>query len=139
MTLWPVRATSPAMSTETIDTHSFETPRAKQYLADFLEDPTLEFIEDTFEYDSDDLGEATEALLACELIAALIGSPSKDLPDHIKAALKGKPLPNKKLLGKTRQAVRSILEENSALRTHHAEQGNESWLPAAKGLLDRLT
>ena len=127
------------MSTETIDTHAFDTPRAQQYLADFLEDPTLDFIEDTFEYDADDLGESTEALLACELVAALIGSPAKDLPDAVKTALKGKPMPNKKLLGKTRAAVRSVLDEKSALRTHHTEQGTESWLPAVKGLLDRLT
>lgn len=127
------------MSTETIETHAFDTAAAKQYFADFLEDPTLEFIEDTFEYDTDDLGEATEALLACELVAALIGSPAKDLPEAIKLALKGKPMPNKKLLGKTRQAVRSVLEEKSALRVYHTEKGTESWLPAVKGLLDRLT
>lgn len=128
------------MSTDTIiDTHSFDTAAAKQYLADFLEDPTLEFIEDTFEYDADDLGEATDALLACELVAALIGSPSKDLPENVKLALKGKPMPSKKLLNKTRQAVRSILDEKSALRVHHTEKGTETWLPAVKALLDRLT
>ena len=127
------------MSTETIDTHAFDTPRAKQYLADFLEDPTLDFIEDTFEFDADDLGEATEALLACELIASLIGSPAPALPDAVKAALKGKPSPNKKLLGKARNAVRTILDEKSPLHAHWKDHDHATWLAAVKGLIDRLT
>lgn len=127
------------MTTETIDLHAFDTPRAQQYFADFLEDPTLDFIEDTFEYDADDLSEASDALLAAELVAALIGSPAKDLPDAVRTALKGKPMPNKKLLTRTRTAVRAILDEKSALRTHWTEQGDERWLTAVKGLLDRLT
>lgn len=127
------------MSTETIDTHAFDTPRAKQYLADFLEDPTLDFIEDTFEFDADDLGEATEALLAAELVAALIGSPAPTLPEEVKAALKGKPVPNKKLLNKTRAAVRAALDDKSPLNQHWKERGDASWLVAVKALLDRLT
>jgi hypothetical protein len=126
-------------ASEHIDPHGFDNHRAKQYFADFLEDPTLDFIEDTFEYDADDLGEATEALFAAELVAGLIGAPAAQLPDAVKAALKGKPTPNKKLLNKTRMAVRSILDEKSALRTHWQENGIEPWLGAVKNLLDRLT
>lgn len=134
------RAMTRAMSTsEQIETHSFESARAKAYLADFLEDPTLDFIEDTFEYDVDDLGETTEALLAAELVAALMGSPAAAMPEAVKAACKGKPVPNKKLMTKTRTAVRAALDEKSAIRQHWQEQGIEPWLGSVKNLLDRLT
>lgn len=125
--------------TEIIETHAFDTARAKAYFADFLEDPTLAFIEDTFEYEADDLGETSDALLAAELVAALMGAPAAGLPDEVKAACKGKPVPNKKLLGRTRAAVRTSLDPNSALRRHWEAAGIEPWLSAVKNLLDRLT
>jgi hypothetical protein len=126
-------------SSETIDTHGFDSPRAKAYLADFLEDPTLEFVEDTFEFDPEDLAETTEALLAAEIVAALMGAPAAGLPDAVKAACKGKPLPNKKVLTKTRMAVRGALAEGSAIRRYWQDKGLEPWLGAVKNLLDRLT
>ena len=129
-----------AMSdSETIDTHSFESPRAKAYFADFLEDPSIDFIDDTFEFDADDLGETTEALLAAELVAALMGAPAATLPAEVKAAFKGKPLPNKKLMAKTRAAVRGALDEKSALHQHWQAAGLEPWLSAVRNLLGRLT
>lgn len=126
-------------STETIETHAFDTARAKAYFADFLEDPTLDFIEDTFEFDADDLGEASDALYAAELVAALMGSPAAALPDAVKAACKGKPVPNKKLMTKTRAAVRGALDAKSPLRAHWEEAGLEPWLTNVKNLLDRMT
>lgn len=128
------------MSTsDIIETHAFDTARAKAYFADFLEDPTVDFIDDTFEFDADDLGEASDVLLASELVAALMGFPAATLPDAIKAAIKGKPVPNKKLMAKTRVAVRGLLDEKSALRQHWTANGIEPWLTAVKNLLDRLT
>lgn len=126
-------------STETIETHAFDTARAKAYFADFLEDPTLDFIDDTFEFDADDLGEASDALYAAELVAALMGSPAATLPDAVKAACKGKPVPNKKLMTKTRMAVRAALDAKSPLRAHWEATGLEPWLTNVKNLLDRLT
>lgn len=132
-----------AMSTsDTIETHAFDTARAKAYFADFLEDPTLDFIDDTFEFDADDLGEASDTLYASELVAALMGNPAATLPDAVKAAAKGKPVPNKKLLTKTRAAVRGALDPKSALRQHWEAQGPDAfavWHGAVKNLLDRLT
>lgn len=120
-----------------IEPHNLESEQAKAYFAEFLEDPTLEFVEDTFEYDADDLGEASDALLAAELIAALIGAPSPTLPADVKAKLKGSP--NKKVLTKARTAVRSVLDEKSPLRQHWQEQGIEPWLTNVKALLNRIT
>jgi len=129
-----------AMSTsETIDTHGFDNARAKAYFSDFLEDPTLDFIEDTFEFDADDLAEASDMLLAAELVAALMGAPAAALPADVKAAMKGKPMPGKKLLTKTRMAVRAVLAEGSALRSYWQEKGIEPWQGAVKDLLGRLT
>ncbi len=124
---------------ENIETHAFDTARAKAYFADFLEDPTPEFIDDTFEFDADDLGETSDMLLAAELVAALMGSPAATLPDTIKAAIAGKATPNKKLMAKTRVAVRGVLDANSALRQYWTEHGIEPWLTNVKNLLDRLT
>lgn len=129
-----------AMSTsDKLDPHGFDNDRAKAYFADFLEDPTLDFIEDTFEYDADDLGETSEALLAAELVAALMSAPAAALPADVKAAVKGKPMPGKKLLTKTRTAVRAALAEGSGLRTYWTEKGLEPWQGAVKDLLNRLT
>jgi len=128
------------MSTsDTIETHGFDTARAKAYFADFLEDPTVDFIDDTFEFDADDLGETSDVLLASEIVAAMMGAPAATLPDAIKAAIKGKPVPSKKLMAKTRVAVRGLLDEKSALRQHWTAAGLEPWLTNVKNLLDRLT
>jgi len=126
---------SRAMST--IESHSFDSAQAKAYLSEFLEDPSLDFLEDTFEYDADDLGEATDALMAAELVAALIGAPSPALPADVKAQLKG--APSKKLLNKARNAVRSILDPKSPLHAHWQEAGIEPWLGSVKALLNRIT
>lgn len=129
-----------AMSTtETIETHAFDTARAKAYFADFLEDPTVEFIDDTFEFDADDLGEASDVLLACELVAALMGAPAETLPAAVKAATSGKAPPSKKLMAKTRVAVRGQLDAGSALHKHWAEHGIEPWQTNVKNLLSRIT
>jgi len=123
--------------TEIIDTHSFTSPRAKAYFADFIEDGTLDFLEDTFEYDTDDLGETSDALIAAEIVAGMIGSPAAGLPEDVQKACSD--TPKKKLLTKTRAAVRAALEDDSALREHWQANGLEPWLGAVTDLLDRLT
>lgn len=122
---------------ETIDTHNFTSPRAKAYFDEFIEDGTLDFLEDTFEYDTDDLGETSDALLAAEVVAGLIGAPAAGLPEAVQKACSD--TPKKKLLTKTRAAVRAALEDESALRQHWEANGIEPWLSAVNDLLDRLT
>jgi len=124
-------------NTDSFDTHGFETPRARAYLEDFLADPTLDFIEDTFEYDADDLAEATDALLAAELVASLIGAPAAALPAPVRAACSASP--NKKLLTRARAAVRSALASDAPLRQHWEVEGLEPWLSDVTDLLERLT
>lgn len=122
---------------DTIYTHGFDNPRAKAYFAEFIEDATLDFLEDTFEYDTDDLGETSDALIAAEIVAGLIGSAAAGLPADVQAACSD--TPKKKLLTKTRAAVRAALEDDSALREYWQDNGIEPWLKAVNDLLDRLT
>lgn len=124
---------------DTLDPHLLDSPRARAYFAEFLEDPSLEFVEDTFEFDADDLGEASDALLAAELVAAWIGFPADGLPEDVKAKCGGKTGPNKKLMNKTRAAVRAALDADAPLFQHWATAGLDPWLANVKKLLDRLT
>jgi hypothetical protein len=132
---------TPRMSTsESIDIHGIDTPRARAYFAEYLEDGTLEFLDDTFEYDTDDLGETADALLAAELLAAWIGMPAPTLPDNIKAACKGRKGPDKKLLTKARTAVRAAIADDAPVRAHFKALGKEdAWVASVRTLLDRLT
>lgn len=127
------------METPNIPAHSVDNPRAKAYFAEWLSDPTLDFLDDTFEADADDLEELADALFAAEVLAAVIGSPAAALPDDVKAAAKKLKAPNKKQLTRARAAVRSVLEASSPLRAHWAETGADAELATVKNLIDRMT
>jgi len=119
--------------------HGFDTESARVYFADFLADPSLDFIDDTFEFDHDDPDETADALLAAELVAAAIGSPSPALPPDVRDASKKAKGPNKKSLTRARTAVRAALEPTSALRKHWVDNGAETSVAAVNELLARLT
>ncbi|MCC6621246.1 MAG: DUF4259 domain-containing protein [Deltaproteobacteria bacterium] len=119
--------------------HGFDNDGARTYFADFLADPSLDFIDDTFEFDNDDPDEAADALLAAELVAAAIGKPSPALPPEVRDAIKKAKGPNKKVLTRARTAVRAALDPASAIRKHWTEGGAEASVPAVTELLERLT
>jgi len=124
------------METPLAPAHDFSSEQAKAYFADFLEDPSLDFVNDTFEYDTDDAAETAEALLAAEIVAAAIGNPAAGLPAEVVKAIKG--APNKKLMQRARTAVRAALEPTSTLAEAWA-MGPDPTLSAVKNLLERLT
>ena len=122
-----------------IPAHGLETESAQRYFREWLTDPTLEFIDDTFEYDADDVEEAAEALFASELVAATTGRPSPALSDELRAAAKKLKMPSKKTLTRARAAVRAALDAKSALRAYWAASGTDTTLASVSDLLERLT
>lgn len=128
-----------AMTTATtIDT--FATEQARTYFAEWLADPTGDFLNDTFEVDDDDADELTDALFAAEIVAAQIGQPAAGLPEAVKESVKGKPVPNKKLLARARTAVRKAQSTECVLHAKWQAEGTEAaWLAAVNNLIGRLT
>jgi Domain of unknown function (DUF4259) len=73
---------------------AFSNDDALDWLIDFTEAPTMEMLRDTLELitlggndEEPDEPDCAEAIAAAEIVAALAGSPSADLPDDLKAWL----------------------------------------------------
>ena len=83
---------------------------------------------------------ACNALAAAEIVAALHGKPSADLPKEATAWLAGKAVPPASLLATAQKAVRAIRTgENSELKELWQESGEMSaWLKAVENLENRL-
>lgn len=130
----------PRMSTSPTTFDAFTTEQARAYFASWLEDPTADFLNDTFEVDDDDTDELIDALFASEIVAAQIGQPAKTLPEAVLASVKGKPVPNKKLMTKARTAVRAVLAPECVLHAKWQADGlDEAWTAAVQNLINRLT
>ena len=109
--------------TDTIFTHGFDNPRAKAYFAEFIEDATLDFLEDTFEYDTDDLGETSDALIAAEIVAGLIGSPAAGLPADVRSACCWQPLSERECQALAPMAPRRLRVHLLPILRRHEKPG----------------
>lgn len=82
--------------------------------------------------------EASAALAAAEVVAALLGRPAAELPDEVAAWVVGKKSPAAGLVKKAERAVRRILEA-SELKDLWADSGDSAkWQADVEGLLRRV-
>ena len=126
---------------------NFENDSAMDFVGDFLESPTEVSISDSLSFVIDaraeeeyiEVDEASAALAAAEIVAAIIGRAASDLPKELAAAI-GKMSfePNQKLINRARKAVTVILRE-SELQELWGEGGEPNdWQQVQQELLTRL-
>lgn len=122
---------------------SFENDDAADWAADLSEMGEDALIDEAFErvLEADDFIEAPDAscaLAAAEVVAALRGKTSPDFPEDLRSWLEGKPSPDDTVLIKARQAVAAI-KKDSELRDLYAEADSlEDWQPLVDDLERRL-
>jgi hypothetical protein len=78
------------------------------------------------------------ALAACEVVAALRGSPTKDLPEAITSWVQGRPAPPPGLLESARVAVRKILADSELKELWQESGDSEAWRQVVENLQKRL-
>jgi hypothetical protein len=126
---------------------NFENDSAMDFVGDFLVSPTEVFSSDSLAFVIDanaeeefiEVDEASAALAAAEIVAAVIGRAASGLPKELSAAI-GKMgfEPNQKLINRARKAVAVILRE-SELQELWAETGEPNdWQQVQNELLTRL-
>lgn len=124
---------------------SFENDDAADWAADLAEmgedaliDEALERVLEA-ERDYIEAPDASCALAAAEVVAALQGRPGSDLPEELKSWIEGKPTPEGEVVQKARKAVAAIKKE-SELRDLWEESDNlEDWQPIVDDLERRLS
>lgn len=124
---------------------SFENDDAADWAADLAEmgevaliDEALERVLDA-ESDYIEAPDASCALAAAEVVAALQGRPGFDLPDELRSWVEGKPSPEGAVVKKARQAVAAI-KKGSELRDLWEESDSlEDWQPIVDDLERRLS
>ncbi|TDN39251.1 DUF4259 domain-containing protein [Hymenobacter sp. UV11] len=124
---------------------NFENDSAMDFVADFIDNPSLESLEEPLttvmslseEEEYIEVDEAGAALAAAEIVAAILAKPSVDFPSTLRAAIA--PLHSSVSLQKlARKAVKQILKE-SELQELFAESGEPSdWQDVQKDLIERL-
>lgn len=80
---------------------------------------------------------ATEAIAAADIVAALLGRASEDLPEGLSNTLKSFESPSSALVAAASTAVVHV-RENSELADLWAESEGEEWIGAINDLLARL-
>ena len=118
------------------------------FVGDFLESPTEVSIADSLGFVIDanadkeyiEVDEASVALAAAEVIAAIIGRPASDMPEELSATIEKMNFEvTQKLISKARMAV-SIILRKSELQELWAEAGETNeWEQAQSSLLARLS
>ncbi|GAB3745156.1 hypothetical protein GCM10027594_23790 [Hymenobacter agri] len=127
---------------------NFENDSAMDFVGDFLESPTEVAVSDTLGFVIDasadgeyiEVGEASAALAAAEVVAAVIGQAAADLPEELRAGIAEMHFEiNPKLVSKARKAV-SVILRKSELQELWAEAGEmNDWQQVQSGLLARLS
>ncbi len=122
---------------------SFENDDALDWVGDLegAEDaePIAEAFGAVLEAEDDiEAPEASAALAAAEVVAALLGCPMAELPDEVTAWVAGRRPPKPGLVKKAERVVRRILK-GSELKELWAESENSAkWQAAVEDLLVRL-
>jgi Domain of unknown function (DUF4259) len=124
---------------------TFENDDAADWAADLAEmgedaliDEALERVLDA-ESDYIEAPDASCALAAAEVIAAMQGRPSLGLPDEIRSWIEGKPSPQTEVVQKARKAVAAIKKGSELRDLWEESDGLEDWQPIVDDLERRLT
>lgn len=127
-------------------TDSFANDDALDWLIDFVETPTIEMLRDTLEHimshDPDDYLDApdcSEAIAAAEIVAALTGRPSANLPDDLKAWLQSDHgLDAAHLTRTAAAAVERIAGDSELQELWEESDSSEQWASDVTDLMCRL-
>lgn len=123
---------------------SFENDDAADWIADLVEMNDEALIDEAFERAMEAKGgyieapEASCALAAAEVVAALRGKPASELPDEIRGWLEGKPGPSTERLQNARQAVAAVRKESELRDLWEEQEELEDWEPVVADLERRL-
>ncbi|MEJ7663537.1 MAG: DUF4259 domain-containing protein [Hymenobacter sp.] len=125
---------------------NFDNDQAMDFVGDFTDEPTLETIEHALTVVVDvgeegeyiEVDEASAALAAAEMVAALLKKPASDLPENLQPALASM-RSNAALQKLARKAVKQVLKE-SELQELWAENGEPNdWQAVQEDLVKRLS
>ncbi|MGD8454752.1 MAG: DUF4259 domain-containing protein [Anaerolineales bacterium] len=96
------------------------------------------FLVNESEDDYLDASDSCFALAAAEVVAALGGKPSADLPLEVVKWVEGKGEPDDGLVSDAKQAIRAVLEDSELKELWEESDEYEAWVSEVEGLLDRL-
>ena len=82
--------------------------------------------------------DASCALAAAEVDAALKGRPAQDLPDDLRSWIEGKSAPKDGIVSKAREAVAAVLKGSELRDLWEESDGLEDWQPIVQDLQRRL-
>ncbi|MET4073189.1 DUF4259 domain-containing protein [Hymenobacter sp. UYCo722] len=126
---------------------NFENDSAMDFVGEFLESPSEVAISASLGFVIDaradeeyiEVDEASAALAAAEIVAAIIGRAASDLPEELSAAIEKMGFEaNQKIIQQARKAVSVIIRE-SELQELWAEGGEPNdWQQVQHELLTRL-
>ncbi len=124
---------------------SFENDDAADWVADLVEMNDETLIDEAFERAMEaksgyiEAPEASCALAAAEVVAALRGKPASELPEEIRGWLEGKPTPSTERLQNARQAVAAVRKESELRDLWEEQEELEDWEPVVADLERRLS
>ncbi|MDX1978549.1 MAG: DUF4259 domain-containing protein [Pseudanabaenaceae cyanobacterium bins.68] len=123
---------------------SFENDDSADWIDDFSEDPSMEFVLDALSTvvekdDTLETEEAAVAIAAAEIVAALKQQPHPQLPASIQAWLKKQPPADEPLTALALRAI-DLVKTNSELQVLWEETpDSEAWQLELDQIADRLT
>jgi hypothetical protein len=124
--------------------YNFDNDAAADFAEDFRDNHTEAVLYEALATAAEEEGaleadEASEALAAAEIVAAILGKPAQDFPvDLIPVIVKLDASESEDLRELATEAVEAILKK-SELQQHWAEKEEyASWQQLQQGLLDRL-
>ena len=85
-----------------------------------------------------ELPDAGVGIAAADVVAALLGRPSPDLPPEVAAWVAGKPPPEAGLVKKAQKVVRRVLEDSELKELWSESAGADQWRQGVEELLRRL-
>lgn len=98
---------------------------------------TLSFVNQS-EDDYLDTSDSCFALAAAEVVAALGGKPSPNLPNEVAKWVAGRGEPEPALLSHAKKAVKAVLEDSELKDLWEETDEHEDWVRDVEGLLERL-
>lgn len=124
---------------------NFENDQAMDFVGDFTDNPTLENLEETLsivieqgeEEEYADIEEASAALAAAEILAAILTKPAPDFPQELQPALTTIKV-NATLQKKARKAIKQVMKASELQELWAEGDDLEEWLAVQTDLLERL-
>ena len=124
---------------------AFDNDDALDWVADLEESEGMSALEDALDaifHDDSEYVEAPEcsmAVAAAEVIAALARRPSTDLPDGVRAWVRGKAIPDEKLRQRAREAITRILQSSELQELWAESPDAAAWTASLQNLQERLS